>query len=205
MMANPDNGALMSMVLRDDQFIPVQGQYGSDWRADKERSGAGALLEHSIHDLDILEWLAGPVVSIDARSASHHGLDGIEDVVVASMAFESGALASLTSVWHDVLSRPSLRRLEVFFERAWFSLEHELTGPLRWQRADGEDGGLEGAELSRAADEVGAGWDDPAARFVHAAAAGEPTWPDFRTALRAHVLTDAAYRSAASGGAPQPV
>ena len=34
---------------------------------------------------------------------------------------------------------------------------------------------------------------------------GAPAMPDFRTALRAHVVVDAAYRSAAQGGAPVEV
>ena len=48
-------GAAMSMVFRDDQYIPIQGMYDSTWRSDPARAGSGALLEHSIHDLDLIE------------------------------------------------------------------------------------------------------------------------------------------------------
>jgi predicted dehydrogenase len=40
----------------------------------------------------------------------------------------------------------------------------------------------------------------PDAAFIEAVEAGSPAYPDFAEALRAHVLTDAIYRSAAEGG-----
>src|SRR4029453_14608149 len=50
-------GRPMAVVFGGAQFPPGQGLFGSDWRADPLRAGSGALLEHSIHDVDILEWL----------------------------------------------------------------------------------------------------------------------------------------------------
>jgi predicted dehydrogenase len=200
LLDHPDNGRVMTVVFRDDQYLPVQGQYASTWRGDRSRAGAGTLLEHSIHDLDILEWLLGPVGSVSARSACFHDLDGIEDLAVVNLVFESGAVGTLTSVWHDILARPSLRRLEIFCERAWFALEGDMSGPLRWERQNGDRGVVKGHELVEAADEVGAGWDNPADRFLRAVAEGTTTWPDFRSALRAHALADAAYESARFDG-----
>ena len=54
--SRPDAGRVMAVVFRDDQFIPVQGHYGSTWRADRDQAGAGTLLEHSIHDVDMLRF-----------------------------------------------------------------------------------------------------------------------------------------------------
>ncbi|MGI9600818.1 MAG: Gfo/Idh/MocA family protein, partial [Acidimicrobiales bacterium] len=54
-VADAANGPLMNVVFRDDQYLPIQGQYGSDWRGDVARAGGGALLEHSIHDVDLLD------------------------------------------------------------------------------------------------------------------------------------------------------
>ena len=81
----------MSVVFRDDQYIPIQGQYGSTWRADPTQAGAGALLEHSIHDLDILEWLIGPIRAASAASSEFHAIAGIEDAVSATLRFENEA------------------------------------------------------------------------------------------------------------------
>ncbi len=200
------SGEPMSVVFRDDQYLPVQGQYGSDWRADPAKAGSGALLEHSIHDIDVLEWLLGPVATVNGLSAEQHGLAGIEDNVAVSFAFASGALGVLTSVWHDLLERPSLRRIEVFCERLHVVIEGDWFGPVHWTRAGGESGTIEGAELFGAA--VGADDPDdgnPDAAFVRAVAEDRPAAPTFADALRAHVVTDAIYRSAAAGGAPVSV
>lgn len=202
---DPASGRVMSVVFRDDQYLPVQGIYESDWRGDPARAGSGTLLEHSIHDLDLLAWLCGPVASVGGRSAEFHELAGIEDVAVAVLAFASGAVASLTSVWHDVLARPSMRHVEVFCERAYLVLEGDALGPVRWSRADGSSGVLEGDALLAALAERGTALRNPDAGFVEAVEAGTAATPDFADALGAHVLADAFYRSARSGGAPVAV
>jgi hypothetical protein len=61
LITDPVAGAPMSVVFRDDQFIPVQGHYNSTWRADASKAGAGTLLEHSIHDVDMLRFLVGDI------------------------------------------------------------------------------------------------------------------------------------------------
>src|SRR5947208_8332572 len=136
--ADPANGRPMSVVFRDDQFIPVQGAYRSTWRGDVAKAGAGTLLEHSIHDLDMLEHVLGPVADVSARLASFHEIPGIEDVASLSLRFESGAIGTLTSIWHDVLERPSLRRVELFCERAYAVLDGDWFGPVSWTTTGAE-------------------------------------------------------------------
>jgi predicted dehydrogenase len=203
---DPRNGRVQAAVLRDDQFLPVQGMYGSTWRSDPGKAGAGTMLEHSIHDLDALEWLLGPASSVTAKSSTFHGNPGIEDTVVVGMELADGAQVSLTSVWHQLLERPSLRRLEVICEHAFFTLEHDVMGPVTWIRP-GEQGSLEGGELfSTVAERHDGRSPNQDAGFVDAATSGEPgPHPDFATALRAHVVVDGVYRSAAAGGAPVDV
>lgn len=202
-LGDPRNGRVQAVVLRDDQFLPVQGTYGSTWRGDVARAGAGTMLEHSIHDVDALEWLLGPIRSVSARSSTFHDLPGIEDTVVAGMGFDGGAQGSLTSVWHQLLERPSLRRLEVICERAFFTLEHDVVGPVTWTRPDGDGGSLEGEALFAGVAERNDGRLPNQDRgFVDAVAAGRPgPDPDLATAVRAHEVVDAIYRSAAEGGA----
>ncbi len=200
-VADPGNGRVQAVVLRDDQFLPVQGMYGSTWRGDVALAGAGTMLEHSIHDIDILEWLLGPMASVSARSSTFHGNPGVEDTVVVGMGFESQAQGSLTSVWHQLLERPSLRRLEVICERAFLTLEHDVVGPVTWTRP-GEQGSIEGPELLEAVAERHDGHLPNQDRgFIEAVASGVPgPDPDLRTALRTHEVVDAVYRSAARGG-----
>jgi predicted dehydrogenase len=193
-------GSLMSIVFRDDQYLPVQGLYQSSWRADVSKAGAGALLEHSIHDLDLLRWLMGPIASVSARLGTVHGLDGIEDQVSVLLVAESGAHASLVSVWHDVLSRPSQRRVEVFCRNTVLTVSGDWSGPVSAESSDGPTKPLEGHELvaeATAADGMGT---NPDADFVAAIRNGGQAYPDFGLAAEAHRLADAAYRSAAEAG-----
>lgn len=199
-------GAVMNVVFRDDQYLPVGGMYGSTWRADAGLSGSGALLEHSIHDVDILEWLIAPMVAVSARKRAFHGLEGIEDSVSALGTFTNGASFTLASVWHDIGDRPSQRRVEVFCENRLVTLEGDIFGPVSVHASEGvtthEGDALvewlnsRGVELASAEQqflgslEQSAGGGGVARRLR----------PDAVDALRAHVVVDAMYRSAHSGG-----
>ena len=196
-----ENGRPMAVVFRDDQFIPIQGHYRSTWRGDVAKAGAGTLLEHSIHDLDMLEWVMGPVVSVAATTSEFHDIPGIEDVASALLRFASGATGTLTSVWHDVLERPSLRRVELFSERGYCVLSGDWFGPVEHQATgQGAPVAYDWPALEEEATRRGVRMGNPDGEFVHAVAYGEPAWPAFADALRAHELADAIYRSAASGG-----
>lgn len=210
-------GRPMTAILRDDQFFPIQGQYtsagGGVWRADVTQSGGGALIEHSIHDLDVLAWLLGPIVEVSCRTRNLAGHEGIEDVATATLTHDSGVTSTLVSVWHDVLSRPSTRRLEVFCQKALLWLDREATGPVHVESSDGvfdleantaggwiadlplPDGWRDGLAPYLAADRA----------FLDSVAAGTPAWPGFDVAVSAHRVADACYRSAASGGEVTPV
>ncbi len=138
----------MNVVFRDDQYLPVGGMYASEWRADQALAGSGALLEHSIHDVDLLEWLVGPIESVCAHRGNFHGLHGIEDSITASGGFAEGGSFALASVWHEIHSRPSLRRIEVFCEHRLVTVEGDVFGPVVCESAAGTVR-LEGDDLTR--------------------------------------------------------
>jgi len=194
-------GRVMSAMFRDDQVLPVGGRYASDWRIDAGRAGSGVLLEHSIHDLDLVDRLLGPVTSVTGRQRSFHGIDGIEDLVVAGFELAGGGLATLTTVWHDLPDRNSLRYLEVHGERGFLAIEEDWFGPVRLT-TPGSTQAWAGDELLAECERRGISTAIPEGEFVRAVAAGAPTWPDAAVALRAHELCDAVYRSAAAGGTP---
>jgi predicted dehydrogenase len=211
LMDDPTLGRLMVVVLRDDQFFPIQGHYSSDWRADKARAGGGTLIEHSIHDVDVLRWLAGDVTSVRGSTRNFAGHDGIEDLAMASLEFENGASAELTSVWHNVLGRPSTRRIEVFMENAVFTLDDDFVGPIQLQSHARSREVIPEEEVRRRYLEI-AGMTDPTSSealkysfedyfFLRSIIDGTKPFPDFRVALDAHRIVDAVYRSAAGGGA----
>jgi predicted dehydrogenase len=206
LLADPAAGRPMAVVFRDDQFIPIRGMYGSSWRADRTKAGAGTLIEHSIHDLDLLDWMLGPTATVACQTASFHGLDGIEDVATATLTFASGASATLVSVWHDIDERPSQRLVELFSERLYVRIESEFEGPVAFRFAgDDAETVLAGPELAAEARARGARLGNPDGSFLRAIRNGTPASPTPREAVRAHQLVDAAYESAGAGGAPVPV
>ena len=189
-------------MIRDDQFIPIQGHYASTWRADRNLVGAGTLLEHSIHDIDMLHLLGGPIERVSAHTTNFHGHDGIEDVATATLRFARGALGTLNSVWHDNLARPSLRRVELFCERRHVVIDgDDWFGPVSWTDHDGATGTLAGDALdaARRADARRRGRTPTGRSSAPSSAASRPT-PDLATAVAAHRVVDAMYVSAAQDG-----
>lgn len=62
------------------------------WRGTWALDGGGALMNQSIHTIDALLYLAGPVKSVQANAAclAHTGIE-VEDIAVAILEFENGA------------------------------------------------------------------------------------------------------------------
>jgi predicted dehydrogenase len=220
-VASGEYGRVLAAVMRDDQYFPVQGLYGSTWRGDERLAGGGTVIEHSIHDVDVLRWTLGDPVEVSAHTASRFGYPGIEDTAAATFAFADGAVAQLTSVWHQVLSRESSRRLEVFCEKALLWTDDDYLGPLHVETDDGER--LVESEppswssrftLPAVYAKALAQYAEPSKAFLdslsragtrtapEASAVGHPRAAD---ALAAHRLVDLVYRSAADGGAPKSV
>ena len=63
------------------------------WRATWKLDGGGALMNQSIHTIDLLQWMAGPVESVSAFAdcLAHKGMQ-TEDTAVAVLRYRSGAL-----------------------------------------------------------------------------------------------------------------
>lgn len=209
LMSAGDLGPLLTAHLRDDQFFPVRGHYGSSWRGNFERAGGGTLIEHSIHDVDLFRWLFGDITAVRCHTRVTSGHEGVEDVAVVTVQHAGGHQTSLSSVWHALEARPSTRHLEVFFEGGYFATDHDFIGPIRYQ-------GRSGHEQEMTVDEVLdryraiAGLDDTeldlARRgmledyaFLQCVLDGRPAFPDFRTALRAHQVVAACYESSREG------
>jgi predicted dehydrogenase len=214
LLADERAGSLLAVSFRDDQFIPIQGHYGSNWRIDPQRCGRGTLLEHSIHDVDVMQWLCGPVDTVSGTVREVHGHPRIDDVAVARLEFANGGVASLTSIWHDIVDRPSLRSVEIFCEHLYVRLDGEATTPLVWQFTGGPVQSLEGDALATACIDAGrarardlapipaGAMFNPLTSFLDAIANGAPSPLPLREALAAHRIVDAVYASADAGGRP---
>jgi len=211
LLADDRAGRLLAVSFRDDQFIPIQSHYGSNWRIDPARAGRGTLLEHSIHDVDIMQWLCGPVDSVSGTVREVHGYPRIDDVAIARLDFANGAVASLTSIWHDITDRPSLRNVEIFCENLYLHLDGEATSPLTWQFTGEPVQTLEGEALADACIDAGFARErdlapvrdgamfNPLTGFLDAVGSGSPSPLPLSEALVAHRIVDAIYASADGG------
>jgi predicted dehydrogenase len=205
-------GRPMGALFRDDQKLPLGGPYGSTWRADVSRAGGGTLIEHSIHDVDVLAWVLGAPTSVSAQTSSFAGLPGIDDLAMVRLEFAGGHGASLLSVWHQVDGRTTNRRLEVHCEHAVLTMDGEV-GPVVVETSAGVEtvevpfptvlDGLGLEDVPETWRVAAAGLALQAKAFLDALDAGKPHgWPTVDDALVAHRAVDAAYRSAADGGTP---
>ena len=212
LVASRELGAAMGYSLRDDQYWPtgevVPGH--SSWRSDRSVAGGGALLEHTIHGIDVACWLFGPPVRVFARTRSVFGYD-VEDTAAVTVEHASGAIGTIITVFSGVVGREETR-LEVFFERA--TVEATI-GFVVGATEDGfmvhrADSAREHPDLAAMRDahfrSLGIERRDfffptyPADRaWVQCVREGRPASPGFDDALRAHALVEAAYRSASSG------
>ena len=127
-------GAVLAVTMRDDQDFPIRGVHNSVWRNDPSVTAGGTLVEHSVHDFDLLTWMFGPLRRIYCRTRNLNGASGIEDFGAIQMEFAAGFHGQLISVWHRMIGRPSNRRLEIFAESLFLACEHDSSGPIVAQR-----------------------------------------------------------------------
>jgi predicted dehydrogenase len=75
----------------------LQKMAADTWFVDPERSGGGAVMDHSVHVVDLVRWLAGAEVrEVYAETGRAFGDYPVEDVDVLSMELADG-----TPVTHD--------------------------------------------------------------------------------------------------------
>jgi len=202
-----NTGFPITFTFRDDQCFPVKGLHASAWRKDPAKAGHGTIIEHSIHDLDLIEWIFGPVTSIRAHMDSRFGHTDIEDLARVDMELESGMTGTLISVWHNVLNRHSNRRVEVFHERVFHTIESEYIGPIHRTEGEGNAEVIPAEEVNKKFWEI-RGIEDPVEREISLMFGGYEDYlfcrsiienksadPDFNIAVKAHKLVDACYES----------
>jgi len=76
---------------RTDQYYR-DGDWRGTWRLD----GGGAIMNQSIHAVDLIQWICGPIKQVSAYASSliHPEIE-VEDTLVCSILFESGAYGML--------------------------------------------------------------------------------------------------------------
>lgn len=91
-----DRGRLGKLQMADSyvKWYRTQEYYDSGaWRGTWEMDGGGALMNQSIHGIDLLLHLAGDVKSVQAYAATrNHKRIKVEDIAVAILKFKNGAM-----------------------------------------------------------------------------------------------------------------
>jgi predicted dehydrogenase len=76
---------------RPDKYYEDGGWRGT-WRLD----GGGAIMNQSVHAIDLLQWIVGPVKTVSAFASSRiHPKIEVEDTLSATLQFESGAFGTV--------------------------------------------------------------------------------------------------------------
>lgn len=91
-------GSLGRLVLGEARVKWYRGQEyyeSAPWRGTKALDGGGALINQSIHYVDLLLALCGPVERVSAYAATAAHQMEVEDVAAAVLRFRSGATGTL--------------------------------------------------------------------------------------------------------------
>ncbi|MBK8884710.1 MAG: Gfo/Idh/MocA family oxidoreductase [Bacteroidales bacterium] len=180
-----------------------EAYYENSWHGTAELDGGGALMNQAIHMIDLLQYLIGPVDSLQANVATlGHNIE-VEDTGAAVLQFRNKALGV---IYGSTASFPGqFRRLEITGTRGTV-IQVENSFKV-WQFADQTD---EDNEIFRrfSAIEGGGGVSDPAAipfepharniaAFIKAVETGNPFEVDGSEARKAVEIIAAIYTSAA--------
>lgn len=139
------------------------------WRG--EANNGGSLLNQGVHNVDLLNWLAGPVQSVTAQQGTLAHATEAEDTTVATVRFTSGALGLISTSTATPPGSPAT--LTLHCERGVVEIgQGEI---LRW-----EVDGVPAPRIEPAADTIGVGASNPNAIGI---AGHIQQWDDVLTAL----------------------
>jgi predicted dehydrogenase len=177
------------------------------WRGTWALDGGGALMNQAIHNVDLLQWIMGPVSHISGFTATlaHERIE-VEDTAVACLRFASGALGVIQATTSVYPGFP--KTIAVHGDKGTAVIEQEDV--LRWEFTP--ETAQDRAIKERFAQKTGAsgGSSNPAAishvghaqqlsDFVEAIETGRAPLVDGREGRRAVEIILAIYRSAKTG------
>jgi predicted dehydrogenase len=127
------SGALGRVYLADafDKSSRTVAYYNSAaWRGTKKLEGGGCLMTQSIHIVDLLVYLMGPVKSVVAKvNTQFHDIE-VEDTATALVTFESGCMGVIESTSSI---RPAMKsRLELHGERGTIVANAQYDKIMLW-------------------------------------------------------------------------
>jgi len=95
-------GALLHVDAYMKWFRSTDYYHSDAWRSSR-KSGAGVTVQHAFHYIDLVQYLAGPVVRVEARMTNlNHPSVRLEDTLFAYLAYSSGGhglVQASTALW----------------------------------------------------------------------------------------------------------
>jgi UDP-N-acetyl-2-amino-2-deoxyglucuronate dehydrogenase len=197
-----DSGALGAPILvsgRVKWHRPPEYYGDSRWRGTWALDGGGALMNQGIHTVDVLQWLAGPVARISARTATRLHKIEVEDTAAAVLEFASGALGVLEAATSVYPGYP--RRVEVTGSEGTAILEGDTLVGLDLRSAPGS---VSGVSTPTAAASTAVVADSSAHRrifedFIAAIGSSRAPACDAREGRKSVAIVEAIYTSAREG------
>src|SRR5713101_5073153 len=116
-------GKLLFVDARVKWYRPPQYYAKSRWRGTLALDGGGALINQGVHTVDLLLWLLGDVVRVQARTATQLHKIEAEDTAIAILEFSSGALGIFHATTAAYPGYP--RRVEISGTEGTVILEHD--------------------------------------------------------------------------------
>jgi predicted dehydrogenase len=116
-------GRILFVDARVKWYRPPEYYANSRWRGTLALDGGGALINQGIHTIDLLLWLLGDVVRVQARTATLLHKIEAEDTAVATLEFASGALGIFHATTAAFPGYP--RRVEITGTEGTVILEHD--------------------------------------------------------------------------------
>jgi len=121
-----DQGLLGKPLLVDARvkwYRPPEYYAHSRWRGTFALDGGGALINQGVHTIDLLLWLLGDIVRLQARTATLLHKIEAEDTALATLEFSNGALGIFHATTAAYPGYP--RRVEITGTEGTVILEHD--------------------------------------------------------------------------------
>lgn len=78
----------------------LRNRHETGWSADPEHSGGGAVMDHTVHIVDLVRWITGrEIATVHAELGTMEPTLGVEDINVLSMTLDDGTPFTLDGSW----------------------------------------------------------------------------------------------------------
>jgi UDP-N-acetyl-2-amino-2-deoxyglucuronate dehydrogenase len=104
-------------------YRPPEYYSNSQWRGTIALDGGGSLINQGVHTVDLLLWVLGDVVRVQARTATLLHKIEAEDTALATLEFASGAMGIFHATTAAYPGYP--RRVEISGTEGTVVLEHD--------------------------------------------------------------------------------